>query len=157
MVSFSATANGDVSGTLRDFTSSGGDSCRSGGVDSMDSHLSIRLNRSFKPRGIRSSTSKDACVGPSNISTGNEKSSPSSRSSKNLSETLKWSSLSTLYLQHDRSATGSHTCPLEQISMTYFGGFSSCFLSKFSTCRSSGFFTRETATYISPGTNSPVQ
>ena len=62
MVSFSATANGDVSGTLRDFTSSGGDSCRSGGVDSMDSHLSIRLNRSFKPRGIRSSTSKDAVL-----------------------------------------------------------------------------------------------
>ena len=80
------TANGDVSGTLRDFTSSGGDSCRSGGVDSMDSHVSIWLNRSFKSRGIRSSTSKDACVRPSNISTGSEKFSPSWRSSKNLSE-----------------------------------------------------------------------
>lgn len=55
MVSFSATANGDVSWILRDFTSSGGGSgCRSGGVDSMDSHLSIRLNRAFKPRGIKS-------------------------------------------------------------------------------------------------------
>ena len=89
MASFSATVNGDISRILRDFTSSGGDSSGSGGVDSMDSHPSIRLNRSFKPRGIRSSSSKDACVGPLNISTGNEKSSPSSYSSENLSEALK--------------------------------------------------------------------
>lgn len=87
MVSFSATANGYVSWILGDFTSCGGGSgCRSGGVDSMDSHHSILLNRSFKPRGIRSSASKDACVGSSNISTSLSifQSSLSLRSPKNV-------------------------------------------------------------------------